>query len=149
MKNTMMILPIHHEVFDDHYVKLLQKASDELVLQSDHDSMEPKVQDLYDFHRHFVKPVLKHLLDMYVVLLTPTVSQLHDYKINIDCKQYVVNMIFTSKENTVQRLVRLNEEMIPNVLNFYPCTEYCNITSDERCFWKEYVEFYVNDLDTV
>lgn len=128
-----MILPIHHEAFDEHYVRLLQKASDELILQSDHDSMDPAIQDLYDFHRHFVKPVLKHSQDMYIVLCTPLVSRIGDYEITLDDKQYVVNMLFTSKHQTVQRLVRLHEEYAP-LTNFSMSSSDCT-TRDEREYW--------------
>jgi hypothetical protein len=130
----MAVLSIHHEAFDEHYMSLMELASNELILQSDHDSMEPEVQELYDFYPHFVKPVLKHSHDMYVVLCTPDVPQVGDYKIEFNDKRFVVSMIFTAKHNTVQRLVRFNHETVP-LVHFSPCSDYQRMTRDEREFW--------------
>ena len=128
------IIPIHHEIFDQYFLKLIERASNELILQSDHDSMDPEVQHLYNFHARFLTPVLKHTHEMYVVLsIASSPKQLGDFTINFQEKIWIVDMIFIMANNRIHRLVRLNHDAVPYLP--FSSVENSLLTKDEREFW--------------
>lgn len=131
---AVSILPIHHDAFEDDYTAIFKRASDELVLQSDHDSFEPEVQGLYDFFSCFLQPVLRHTHQMHVVLREQLSEHIGDIRVEFMDKWWVVDMVFVSRDCILERLVRFSCELSPGAVNL-PHSQRM-ITRDEREFWQ-------------
>lgn len=148
------IVPIYHQMFNDECFNLFKNAAAELFFQSEH---QIDRIGLFDFERNFIKPVMKHECDMYV--LTEMVSSATTYfdipqsndPIEYNGLLYAIHFIFVGTFQTdgtfrVKRLMRFTKDFVPYMeVDHKPCVpldENSLCTNDERVFWKAYFERY-------